>query len=165
MANEETRPELGPMLQAARKARGWSVDHVQVALGFFITRDGKERVLSRTQLNRVEDGARFLTTEEAWRFVEIYPELDALELLRAANAIDEEASPEFRAMIEAEAVRRRESYRQGGNRRRSERAMRVVTRAGDVAMAATQASSDQEGSTMGTWSLPAGRPVAAGVAA
>ena len=125
----DTRPQLGPMLKAAREARGWSVDHVQVALGFFIARNGKERVLSRTQLNRIEDGARALTTEEAWRFVEIYPEVDALELLLAANAIDEEASPEFRATIETEAARRRETYRQGGNRRRSERAIRVVAAA------------------------------------
>src|SRR5437773_1496383 len=97
--SENARPELGPMLRRAREARGWSVDHVQVALGFFTKRDGELRVLSRTQLNRIEAGQRYLTTEEAWRFVEIYPEVDALELLRAANAIDEEASPEFRAMI------------------------------------------------------------------
>jgi hypothetical protein len=125
----DTRPELGPMLKAAREARGWSVDHVQVALGFFPTRDGKTYVMSRTKLDRVEAGARALTTEEAWRFVEIYPELDALALLLAANAIDAEASPEFRDMIEAEAARRRETYRQGGNRRRSERAIRVVAAA------------------------------------
>jgi transcriptional regulator with XRE-family HTH domain len=128
----DTRPELGSMLRAAREARGWSVDHVQVALGFFTARDGKDRVLSRTQLNRIEDGGRALTTEEAWRFVEIYPELDALALLLAANAIDEEASPEFRATIETEAARRRETYRQGGNRRRSERAIRVVAAASAV---------------------------------
>lgn len=126
MTEREARPELGSMLRTAREARGWSVDHVQVALGFFTTRDGKPKVLTRTQLNRIEAGERNLTTEEAWRFVEIYPELDALGLLLAANAIDEDASPEFRAMIEAEAARRREAYRQGGNRRRSERAMRVV---------------------------------------
>jgi transcriptional regulator with XRE-family HTH domain len=127
---EEARPELGPMLQAARKARGWSVDHVQVALGFFITRDGKERVLSRNQLNRNEAGARALTTEEAWRFVEIYPELSALDLLRAANAIDEDASPEFLATIEAEAKRRREAHGQspGGRRnRRADRQLEVVS--------------------------------------
>ena len=126
---DQTGPELGAMLRGAREARGWSVDHVQVALGFFTARNGKERVLSRTQLNRIEDGARALSTEEAWRFVEIYPELDALALLLAANAIDAEASPEFRATIETEATRRREAYRQGGNRRRSERAIRVVAAA------------------------------------
>jgi hypothetical protein len=146
--HEEARPELGPMLQAAREARGWSVDIVQVALGFFFTREGKIKVLTRTQLNRVEAGERALTTEEAWRFVEVYPELDALELLRAANAIDEEASPEVRAMIEAEAARRREAYRQGGNRRRSERSMKVVTHAADVVASASV--SNLRRSTSGT---------------
>jgi hypothetical protein len=143
---EDARPELGPMLRAARGRREWSVDHVQVALGFFTTRDGKQRVLSRTQLNRIEAGARALTTEEAWRFVEIYPELDALELLRAANAIDEEASPQFRSMIEAEAVRRRDAFRKGGNRRRSERSVKVVTRVSDeVAVASLNQGSGRIG--------------------
>ncbi|HJV09550.1 MAG TPA: helix-turn-helix transcriptional regulator [Acidimicrobiales bacterium] len=131
----ETQPELGPMLRAARERREWTVDHVQVALGFFPARQGPPKVMSRTKLNRIEAGERSLTTEEAWRFVEIYPELDALALLRAANAIDEEASPEFRAMIESEAARRREAFRQGGNRRRSERAMKVVAHAADVVAA------------------------------
>lgn len=139
---ESTRPELGPMLQAARKSRGWTVEHVTVALGFFVARDGKVKVLNRTQVNRIEAGQRALSAEEAWRFVEIYPELDALALLRAANAIDEDASPEFRATIEQEAARRRASFRQGGNRRRSERSIRVVTRAsGAVARAAATAVS------------------------
>jgi transcriptional regulator with XRE-family HTH domain len=128
----DDRPELGPMLREARTNRGWTVEHVSVALGFFTGRDGKVRVLNRTQVNRIEAGERALSAEEAWRFVEIYPELDALDLLRAANAIDEDASPEFRSMIEAEAVRRRESFRQGGNRRRSERAMKVGTHASDI---------------------------------
>lgn len=157
MANQHDRPELGPMLKAAREARGWSVDHVQVALGFFITRDGKTKVLTRTQLNRIEAGDRALTTEESWRFVEIYPELDALDLLRAANAIDEEASPEFREMIEAEAARRREAYRQGGNRRRSERAMRVVNAASSIV---AQLAADQAKETMATWTVTAGDRIA-----
>jgi transcriptional regulator with XRE-family HTH domain len=131
----DARPELGPMLKEARISREWTVEHVQVALGFFIGRDGKAKVLNRTQVNRIEAGDRALSAEEAWRFVEIYPELDALELLRAANAIDEDASPEFRSMIEAEAARRRDAFRQGGNRRRSERAMKVVTHAADIVAA------------------------------
>ena len=136
MTDQTSRPELGPMLREARLRRGWTVDHVQVALGFFPTRDGKTYVMSRTKLDRIEDGQRALTTEEAWRFVEIYPEVPALDLLLAANAIDEEASPEFRAMIESEAARRRETFRQGGNRRRSERAMKVVSHAAAVVAAA-----------------------------
>lgn len=164
MANGEPRPELGPMLKAARERRGWSVDHVQVALGFFTTRDGKTKVLTRTQLNRIEAGDRALTIEESWRFIEIYPEVDALDLLRAANAIDEEASPEFRETIEAEAARRREAFRQGGNRRRSERAMRIVIAASNIVahqFAATGASSEQAKTNMATWTLTAGEVVAA----
>jgi hypothetical protein len=145
----DARPELGPMLKEARLSRdGWTVEHVSVALGFFTGRDGRTKVLNRTQINRIEAGERALTAEEAWRFVEVYPELDALELLRAANAIDEDASPEFRSMIEAEAARRRDAFRQGGNRRRSERAMKVVTHAADIVASASV--SNLRRSTTGT---------------
>jgi transcriptional regulator with XRE-family HTH domain len=118
---EHGSPELGQMVRQAREARGWTVDMLSVALGFF----GATRtpyVLGRTQLTRLEQGGRKVTAEEAWRLVEVFHELDALTLLRAADAIDEDASPEFRATIETEAVRRRDAYRQaGGNRRRSDR--------------------------------------------
>jgi hypothetical protein len=148
----DNRPELGPMLREARLSRdGWTVEHVSVALGFFTGRDGRTKVLNRTQINRIEAGERAVSAEEAWRFVEIYPELDALELLRAANAIDEVASPEFRSMIEAEAARRRDAFRQGGNRRRSERAMKVVSHAADIVASASV--SDLRRSTTGTLTL------------
>jgi hypothetical protein len=40
-------------------------------------------------------------------------------------------------MIDEEATRRREAYRQGGNRRRSERSVRVVASASDLVAATT----------------------------
>jgi hypothetical protein len=156
MANQAgARPELGPMLREARLARSWTVEHVMVALGFFTGREGERvRVLNRTQVNRIEAGERALSAEEAWRFVEIYPELDALTLLRAANTIDEDASEEFLATIEQEAARRRQQF-QGGNRRRSERSLRVVTAASEVvaavpAGAALRAGSGRTGDCAGS---------------
>jgi len=67
-------------------------------------------------------------------------------------------------MIEAEAARRREAYRQGGNRRRSERSMKIVTTAADI-VAGVGAVSDQQEPIMGTWSFPAGNDARVLVAA
>lgn len=119
------RTELGRMVRDAREARGWTVDELSVELGWFGTGD-RRRVLARGGLTRLEDGRRSLTIEEAWRFIEVFDTLDVLTFLLAADVIDADTTPEFRAQILEEAARRREAFRLGGNRRRSDRGLRSL---------------------------------------
>jgi transcriptional regulator with XRE-family HTH domain len=120
------------MIRAARVARGWTVDELSVALGWFGTGE-RRRVLARGGLTRLEAGQRALTIEEAWRFLEVFDDLDVLVFLLAADVIDADTTPEFRAQILEEATRRRETFRLGGHRRRSDRGLRSLPVPGGVA--------------------------------
>lgn len=117
--------ELGQMVRAARMARGWTVDRLTVELGLFGP-GRRQYVIARGGLTRLEEGRRALSLEEAWRFLEVFDDLDVLAFLLAADVIDPDINETDRARILAEAARRREAFRLGGNRRRSDRGLRSL---------------------------------------
>jgi transcriptional regulator with XRE-family HTH domain len=106
-------PELGRKLQAARKRRGWSLATLCTMIGPV---GNPPRGLRDTQVGRVEAGERNLTAEEAWRLADLYPELDAYELLEAARAVSPYSSEAFKDAIREEAERRRQGEASGFRR-------------------------------------------------
>lgn len=100
-----------------------------------------------TSVRNIEEGKREITEELfAW----------LVEMLKMDRDEADEALGRWPEGITAEEVRELRGKQTGGNRRRSDRPLKVV-----ASSPAAEASTDQQGSNMGTWTVPAGELVAA----
>jgi hypothetical protein len=97
---------------------------------------------------RLEAGQANLSPEAAWALAVLFEEMDAVELLEGAYAIDRTASPQFKAAIREEVERRRgegRGYRSSG----WERALAVAGAFSDQHDPQNRRSSDFAGQSAG----------------
>jgi transcriptional regulator with XRE-family HTH domain len=115
-------PALGRMVRESRERRGWSLPTMTAIIGPL---GDPPRGLSPNQLTRLEEGRRNISSDEAWRLIEIFdePEFDAWEVLKAARIVPPDSSPRLRAAVLEEAESRR---RGAGNDRRWDRQLQVA---------------------------------------
>jgi transcriptional regulator with XRE-family HTH domain len=108
-----TSEAAGRLVRGAREQRGWTTAELSVEMGRM---GNPPHVLSRPQIDRIEQGNRNVQPAEAWRLLEVLPDLDAEGLLEAVGVLSEDSSAEFREMVRQEVQRRRQRWADGFRR-------------------------------------------------